>query len=111
MQPLAGEFAAPRTVLEAVPFVEGYGVDIGLLIDAAAALGVDRLAQVDLGVRVHRNRPLSELGPMATVVTMTALQRAGVASVPAEVVLDQPDIAPVAVHYGERPPLERVLAQ
>ena len=48
---------------------------------------------------------------MATVVAMTALRRAGVGSVPSSVVLDQPDIAPVAVQYAERPPLEGVLAQ
>jgi glucosyl-3-phosphoglycerate synthase len=105
VQPLAGEFAAPREVLEALPFVEGYGVDIGLLIDAAAALGEAALAQVDLGVRVHRNRPLSELGPMATIVTMTMLHRAGIGGIPNDVVLDQPDIAPAPVRYAERPPL------
>jgi glucosyl-3-phosphoglycerate synthase len=105
VQPLAGEFAAPRAVLEQLPFVEGYGVDIGLLIDAAARFGVDRLAQVDLGVRVHRNRPLTDLGPMATVVLMTALRRAGIDQVPDRVLLDQPDVHAVPVTYAERPPL------
>src|SRR3954452_4225384 len=65
IQPLAGEFAARRDVFERLPFVDGYGVDIGLLIDAARSCGVERLVQVDLGVRTHRNRPLDELGPMA----------------------------------------------
>jgi glucosyl-3-phosphoglycerate synthase len=92
-------------VLEQLPFVEGYGVDIGLLIDAAARFGVDRLAQVDLGVRVHRNRPLTDLGPMATVVLMTALRRAGIDQVPDHVLLDQPDVHAVPVTYAERPPL------
>jgi glucosyl-3-phosphoglycerate synthase len=104
VQPLAGEFAAPRAVLESVPFVEGYGVDIGLLIDIASAHGVDRLAQVDLGVRKHRNRPLTELGPMATIVLMTMLRRAGVEAVD-EVRLDRPGARAVDVRYRERPPL------
>jgi glucosyl-3-phosphoglycerate synthase len=105
VQPLAGEFAARRDALVELPFVEGYGVDIGLLIDTAARFGVARMAQVDLGVRVHRNRPLAELGPMATVVLMTALRRAGVCEMPVDVALDQPRVGVTAVRYGERPPL------
>jgi glucosyl-3-phosphoglycerate synthase len=108
VQPLAGEFAARRDVFEALPFVEGYGVDIGLLIDAARVYGTDRLAQVDLGVRVHRNRPLDELGPMATIVLHTALQRAGVTDLPTDVLLDRPDLRPVTVRYAERPPLNSI---
>jgi len=108
VQPLAGEFAARRDVFEALPFVEGYGVDIGLLIDAARLCGVEHLAQVDLGVRVHRNRPLDELGPMATIVLMTALHRAGIDALPREVVLDRPDLKPADVRYAERPPLSTV---
>jgi len=80
-----------------------------LLIDAARSFGIERLAQVDLGVRKHRNRPLDELGPMATIVLMTALQRAGVASLPADVVLDRPDLRSAPIHYVERPPLRTVL--
>jgi glucosyl-3-phosphoglycerate synthase len=108
IQPLAGEFAARRDVFEQLPFVDGYGVDIGLLIDAARTCGVDRLVQVDLGVRTHRNRPLDELGPMATIVLMTALRRAGIGAVPSEVLLDQPDLLAVPVRYSERPPLRTV---
>jgi glucosyl-3-phosphoglycerate synthase len=108
VQPLAGEFAARREVFEALPFVEGYGVDIGLLIDAARHCGIERLAQVDLGVRVHRNRPLHELGPMATIVLLTALHRAGHPGLPMEVVLDRPDLRPADVRYAERPPLNSI---
>ena len=109
VQPLAGEFSARRDVFEQLPFVDGYGVDVGLLIDAARTCGVERLAQVDLGLRTHRNRPLDELGPMATIVAMTILRRAGIDAVPADVVLDQPDLLAVPVHYSERPPLGTVL--
>jgi glucosyl-3-phosphoglycerate synthase len=78
-QPLGGEFAARREVLEAVPFVQGYGVDIALLIDVAARIGVGAVAQVDLGVRLHRHRTLDELRPQALAVIHAALARAGVA--------------------------------
>jgi glucosyl-3-phosphoglycerate synthase len=108
VQPLAGEFAARRDVFEALPFVEGYGVDIGLLIDAARRYGTEHLAQVDLGVRVHRNRPLDELGPMATIVLLTALQRAGVDDLRTDLVLDRPDLPASPVRYAERPPLNSI---
>lgn len=78
VQPLAGEFAARRAVLEQVPFVGGYGVDLGLLIDVATRFGVQSIAQVDLGSRVHRNRPLDQLAPQALAVLHAALRRAGV---------------------------------
>ena len=45
-----------------MPFAPGYGVEIGLLIDTYDRLGLDAIAQVNLGVRAHRNRPLTELG-------------------------------------------------
>ncbi|MCA1692107.1 MAG: glucosyl-3-phosphoglycerate synthase [Actinobacteria bacterium] len=77
-QPLAGEFAARREVLEQVPFVQGYGVDLALLVDVVASVGLAAVAQVDLGQRVHRNRPLAELGHQARAVAHAALSRAGV---------------------------------
>ncbi|MDP8975910.1 MAG: glucosyl-3-phosphoglycerate synthase [Actinomycetota bacterium] len=77
-QPLAGECAGRREVLTQLPFVIGYGVDIALLIDVARRFGRASLAQVDLGRRVHRNRPLDELGPQAEEVLRTVLARAGV---------------------------------
>lgn len=76
-QPLAGECAAWRDVLEQVPFVRGYGVDIALLIDVAERFGLASMVQVDLGRRVHRNRPLAELGPQAEAVLRTVLARCG----------------------------------
>lgn len=77
-QPLAGETAAHRWVFEKVGFAPGYGVEIGFLIDVATEFGVESIAQVDLGVRVHRNRPLVELRPQADDVLRTALGRAGI---------------------------------
>jgi glucosyl-3-phosphoglycerate synthase len=78
VQPLSGEYAGRRRLLESVPFVEGYGVEIGLLVDLVARYGPDALTQADLGVREHRNRTLEELGPQAMAVLVTALRRAGV---------------------------------
>ena len=108
VQPLAGEFAAPRAVLETLPFAEGYGVDLGLLVDVCRAFGPSAISQVDLGVRVHRNRPLSELGPMATAILLMALERAGVSGVPSSAVLSTPESGDVSVRHGERPPLVEV---
>jgi glucosyl-3-phosphoglycerate synthase len=76
IQPLAGETAAPRAVLEACGLADGYAVELAILIDVAARFGADTIAQVDLGVRVHRNRPLAELRPQATDILRTALARA-----------------------------------
>ena len=88
-QPLGGEYALRRATALELPFVEGYGVEAGLMVDVGKR-GI--VAQVDLGTRVHRNRPLHELAPMAEVVARTLLARAGV-------------LAPVA----QRPPLQCIV--
>ncbi|HXY94345.1 MAG TPA: glucosyl-3-phosphoglycerate synthase [Acidimicrobiia bacterium] len=114
VQPLAGEYAGRREMLEQVPFVEGYGVEIGLLIDLVARFGLDAVTQVDLDVREHRNRPLDELGPQAMAVLVTGLRRAGV---PVDKRLagllrfdDHREIERVAVEIRERPPMITVPA-
>ena len=81
VQPLGGEYAASRTFLESVPFAAGYGVEIGLLLDAHTCYGLAGLAQVHLGVRKHRNRPLLELGVMSRQILGAVLPRCGVAEV------------------------------
>jgi glucosyl-3-phosphoglycerate synthase len=78
LQPLGGEYAGSRELLTAVPFAPGYGVEIGLLIDTYDRLGLDAIAQVNLGVRAHRNRPLTELSAMSRQVIATLLSRCGV---------------------------------
>jgi len=78
LQPLGGEYAATRELLSAVPFAPGYGVEIGILVDTYDRLGLDAIAQVNLGVRTHRNRPLRELGPMSRQIVATLLTRCGV---------------------------------
>ncbi|OBA76881.1 glucosyl-3-phosphoglycerate synthase [Mycobacterium sp. 1554424.7] len=78
LQPLGGEYAASRELLTSLPFAPGYGVEIGLLVDTFDRLGLDAIAQVNLGVRAHRNRPLAELGAMSRQVVATLLSRCGI---------------------------------
>jgi glucosyl-3-phosphoglycerate synthase len=108
VQPLAGEYAGRRGTLERLPFVQGYGVDLGLLIDLARTEGTEALAQVDLGTRRHRNRPLRDLGPQALAVMQTALRRAGTGLGTETLTLAPPGAPPVAVDVAERPPLSSV---
>ena len=76
IQPLSGEYAAYRDVLRSLPFFTGYGVEIGLLIDVAQEVGLDRVVQVDLGSRIHRNQEILALGRMAFQVAQTMTTRA-----------------------------------
>jgi glucosyl-3-phosphoglycerate synthase len=74
-QPLAGEVAARRELLEELPFATGYGVEIAMLIDAWGRLGLDGIAQVDLDEHRNRHQPLSALEPMALTVLATIARR------------------------------------
>ncbi len=76
-QPLGGEYAARREALEVLPFVEGWGVELGLLIDLVERFGRDAVAQVDLGTREHRNRPVEQLAAESMSIIATALRRSG----------------------------------
>lgn len=112
-QPLAGEFAGRREVLEHLPFVEGYGVDLALVIDVAERFGAGVIAEVDLGVRIHRNRPLHELAPQAAQILDVALQRAGQHAVATQPTLagNRPGrdrLAPLVTGVPQRPPLVTV---
>ncbi|WP_031063980.1 glucosyl-3-phosphoglycerate synthase [Streptomyces sp. NRRL WC-3742] len=75
VQPLGGEYAARRSLLERLPFPTGYGVELGLLVDALETVGLDALAQVDVGVRHHRHQDGQALGRMAATIYRTALER------------------------------------
>ena len=97
-QPLAGECAGRRSLLEQLSFAPGYGVDLGLLVDVAAMSGVEAMVQVDLGHRSHRNRPLDELAVQAEAVMATALMLADVSG----------GQATTASRSGWRPPLVEV---
>jgi glucosyl-3-phosphoglycerate synthase len=76
-QPLGGEYAARREALEVLPFVEGWGVELGLLVDVVSRFGRDAVTQVDLGTREHRNRPVEKLATQSMSIIATALRRSG----------------------------------
>ncbi|MDQ1248529.1 MAG: Glucosyl-3-phosphoglycerate synthase [Actinomycetota bacterium] len=75
VQPLAGEYAGRRGLLESLPFPCGYGVEIALMVDTYERFGLTAIAQVDLGVRVHRHHHEQGLGVMAAEILDTALRR------------------------------------
>jgi glucosyl-3-phosphoglycerate synthase len=115
VQPLGGEYAGRRSALERVPFVSGYGVEIGLLVDLLGVLGLGGLAQVDLGVRRHTSQDQEALGRMAGQVVSAVLARSAAGSAGAGGLLTQfrsgdggflPVSTPVAV--DERPPMVTV---
>ena len=123
VQPLAGEYAGRRSTLERIPFVSGYGVEVAMLIDLLDLVGLDALAQVDLGERLHRHQGIEALGRMSAQIMVTAwsrLYRRGMVTEPAPPasLLVQfrrggEDVLPhlnreITVHdvgVGERPPL------
>lgn len=94
-QPLSGEFAARRSLLVRVPFVQSYGVEAGLLIDILALVGPEAMTQVDLGVKHHRHRSLQDLSDQATEIAAVILERSGVVF---------PEVAAARIPR-ERPPL------
>jgi glucosyl-3-phosphoglycerate synthase len=113
-QPLAGETAARRDLLERLPFSAGYGVEIAMLIDAWRIVGLDGLAQVNLGVRQNRHQALRELSAMAYAVLVAAQSRflgadfadahaSGSISLPALEASDAMELRRVTLE--ERPPL------
>lgn len=106
-QPLSGEFAARRDALAAIPFVEGWGVEIAMLIDVAARFGPEAIGQVDLGSRLHRHRDLAALSVQAAEVIATLLDRAGAdpAVTPGEPALYRSDGSVVPLNLAERPAL------
>ncbi|MGE5305832.1 MAG: glucosyl-3-phosphoglycerate synthase [Alphaproteobacteria bacterium] len=75
IQPLAGEYAGRRAVLERVPFFTGYGVETGLLIDLLHEFGLNAIAQVDLEERIHRNQSLASLSQMSFAIIQVVMQR------------------------------------
>ena len=74
-QPLSGEYAGRRAVLEQLPFSTGYGVELGLLVDLLDVVGLEAMAQVDLERRVHRHQSDRALSRMAMEIQQTALAR------------------------------------
>ncbi len=107
IQPLAGEYGGRRSLLENLPFVEGYGVEMGLLIDIVRQVGVSSMVQVDLDVRHHRNRSLLELAPQAAEIMSTILRRVDRDLIPAHAEL-LGDTSNTSIESAERPPMIEV---
>lgn len=117
LQPLGGEYAGTRELLSSVPFAPGYGVEIGLLIDAFDRYGLDGIGQVNLGVRTHRNRPLIELGVMSRQIVGTLMRRCGIedSGIGLTQFTAEPDgsFTPhtTEVYLEDRPPMSSILVE
>lgn len=79
VQPLAGEWAIRRSVFERLSIPVGYGVEMAVLLDVVSALGLDAVAQVDLGARAHSHQSVHDLGVMAAEILAVAHRRLGLA--------------------------------
>src|SRR5829696_2730246 len=75
VQPLAGEFVADRELFRSIPFLTGYAVETGIMIDAYKKVGLDAMAQVDLGTRQNRHQPLRDLSRMSYAVLRAVARR------------------------------------
>ncbi len=105
-QPLSGEFASRRSAIEQIPFVQGWGVEVAMLIDLAERFGAETIKQVDLGVRRHRHHPLKALSKQAAEVAATILARNGIspdAGDQSTLDLIRPDGSTVELNLAERP--------
>jgi glucosyl-3-phosphoglycerate synthase len=76
-QPLAGEFAARRSLLENLAFLVSYGIEIATLVDTYNLVGLGGMAQTDVGCRQNPHQPLRKLAVMAQEIMSTAMRRAG----------------------------------
>ena len=114
VQPLSGEYAGRRRLLEQVPFTSHYGVEFGLLVDLAELAGLDALAQVDLGTRQHAHQTDAALGRMAAQILQTALARCPQLRVPGDELVQfvrngtEVEAVPWDVGVVERPPMATV---
>jgi glucosyl-3-phosphoglycerate synthase len=112
-QPLAGEYAVRRSVIEDLAFMQGWGVEVAMLIDIARTHGPGSIAQVDLGVRHHRNQPLQSLALQAAEVAATIMDRAGMSADFAEPVpmLHRPSGINQTLNLATRPPVREARAR
>ncbi|MFD8100301.1 glucosyl-3-phosphoglycerate synthase [Nocardia fluminea] len=116
IQPLGGECATTREFLGQISIASGYGAEIGILLDCWQRRGVSAIAQVDLGMRVHRNRPTHELAVMSRQVVATLLDRLGIRDSGIGLVQFLPGETgwrrtPSEVSLADRPPMSRRIAE
>jgi len=108
-QPLSGEYAVRRDMIEQLPIVEGWGAEMAMLIDVAERFGAEAIGQVDLGTRLHRHQDLHSLSKQAAEVMATVLARTPAAAAFAsdELALLRPNGAHEVLNLTERPPLAK----
>ena len=75
VQPLAGEFVADKELFCSIPFLTGYAVETGIMIDVLKGVGLGAMAQVDLGTRQNRHQPLRDLSRMSYAVLRAVARR------------------------------------
>src|ERR687894_532057 len=75
VQPLAGEFVADKELFCSIPFLTGYAVETGIMIDVFKRVGLGAMAQVDLGTRQNRHQPLRDLSRMSYAVLRAVARR------------------------------------
>jgi len=111
VQPLAGEYAGRRSLLERLPFAPGYGVETGILIDTVLAHGIDAVAQVDLGERGHGHQDTAALGRMSATIIQTLTARIGPSRPEGHELVQfsrvEGEVVPVTwdIPWEERPPM------
>lgn len=120
IQPLSGEYAGRRSILEGIPFLTGYGVETGMLLEIHGRFGLKALAQVDLEVRRHYNQSLAALSKMSFAIMQALFQRL---AADGKITLDQPPgsvynmirregdrhvIEPLKIEVIERPPMRDI---
>lgn len=120
LQPLSGEYAGRRKVLENIPFNTGYGVEIGMLIEIYQKFGLNSIAQVNLKTRIHRNQPISALSRMSFGIMQSLydkLEKYGKMYIPLDInkiynqihnIDDEYLISPIELEEKERPPVEKI---
>lgn len=106
-QPLGGEYAVRRSVVEQLPIAEGWGVEIAMLIDISTRFGVESIGQVDVGIREHRHQGLEALSVQAAEVIATILGRISGGSMlaNAEPALRRPGNQRIPLNLAQRPPI------
>lgn len=75
VQPLAGEFVADKELFSSIPFLTGYAVETGIMIDVLRKVGLGAMAQVDLGTRQNRHQNLRDLSRMSYSVVRAVARR------------------------------------
>ncbi len=98
IQPLSGEYAVKREILERIPFPVGYGVETSHLIDVYDGWGIEAFAQTDLDKRVHRHQSTRDLGKMAFGILRTFLKRLKTKGI----VADMPELTPYLRQFQAR---------